>query len=63
MEGNYVKTISIAIGLVILLLLAAIVVLIREVKGTRRFHQENIEEQSVASPIPMSRMKKLTTTE
>jgi len=60
MQVNYVKPISIAEGLVILLLLAAIVVLIKKSKQTRMCHQENVAEQSVTSQIPISRVKTLT---
>jgi len=63
-QANYVKPISIAAGLVILLLLAAIQLtqLIRKGKNTRMFHQENVAQQSVTSPIPISRVKTLSTT-
>jgi len=62
-QVNYVKPISITAGLVILLLLAAIGLVIRKGKQTRICQQENVAEQSVTSPIPMSRVKTLTTTE
>jgi len=61
-QANSVKPNSIAEGLVILLLLAAIFVLIRKGKNTRMFHQENVAQQSVTSPIPISRVKTLSTT-
>jgi len=60
-QVNYIKPIAVAAGLVILLLIAVIFVLIRKGKQTRMFHQENVAEQSVTSPIPMSRVKTLTT--
>jgi len=60
-QVNYIKPIAVAAGLIILLLIAVIFVLIRKGKQTRMFHQENVAEQSVTSPIPMSRVKTLTT--
>jgi len=62
-QVNYVNPVSIAAVLVILLLLAAICLLIKKGKQTRICQQENVLEQSVTSPIPMSRVKALTTTE
>jgi len=62
-QVNYVKSISIAASLVILLLLASIFVLIKKGKQTRMFHEENVTEQSFTSPIPMGRVKAMTTTE
>jgi len=62
-QVNYVNPIAIAAGLVILLLLAAICLLIKKGKQTRICQQENVLEHNVTSPIPMSRVKTLTTTE
>jgi len=58
----YVKMISIAAGLLILLLLSTIIVLIRQDKN-RRVFQENAADQTVATPILTSRVKKLENTE
>jgi len=54
--------ISIAAGLLILLLLSTIIVLIRQDKN-RRVFQENAADQTVATPILTSRVKKLENTE
>jgi len=55
-QVNYVKPISIAAGLVISLLLAAICLLIRKGNQSRICQQENVAEQSVTSPIPMGKI-------